>query len=50
MYSSNGVEVYTDRKEFRTCFTLWSYDSNDRFLVDGTRCQPSRSLRSNACL
>ena len=28
------IEVNPDQREFRTCFTLWSYDSNDRFLVD----------------
>ena len=30
------VAVYPDRNEFRTCFTLWSYDqTNDRFFVGG---------------
>ena len=28
------IEVNPDQREFRTCFSLWSYDSNDRFLVD----------------
>ena len=26
------VDANVDEREFRTCFTLWSYDSNDRFL------------------
>ena len=29
------VEVNTADREFRTCFTLWSYDRNDRFFSDG---------------
>ena len=30
-------EVNIDEREFRTCFTLWSYDSGDRFIgPDGT--------------
>ena len=29
------IEVNPDQREFRTCFTVWSYDSNDRFLVGG---------------
>ena len=27
-----GLDVNIDEREFRTCFTLWSYDSNDRFI------------------
>ena len=31
------LDVNVDEREFRTCFTLWSYDSNDRFIgPDGT--------------
>ena len=31
------VDVNVEEREFRTCFTIWSYDSNDRFLgPDGT--------------
>ena len=29
------IEAYPEEREFRTCFTLWGYDANDRFLVDG---------------
>ena len=29
------VEVNTADREFRTCFTLWRYDRNDRFFSDG---------------
>ena len=29
------IEVNTEEREFRTCFTLWSYDTNDRFLIGG---------------
>ena len=28
------LDVNIDEREFRTCFTLWSYDSNDRFIGD----------------
>ena len=32
-----GLEVNIDEREFRTCFTVWGYDSNDRFIgPDGT--------------
>ena len=29
------IEVDTERREFRTCFTLWGYDNNDLFLIGG---------------
>ena len=29
------IEVDTEEREFRTCFTLWGYDGNDRFLIEG---------------
>ena len=29
------ISVDTEEREFRTCFTLWSYDANDRFLIGG---------------
>ena len=29
------IAVDTEEREFRTCFTLWSYDGNDRFLIEG---------------
>ena len=31
-----SIAAYPDRNEFRTCFTLWSYDDNDRFFVGET--------------
>ena len=30
----DDVEVNLAEQEFRTCFTVWKYDSNDRFLGD----------------
>jgi len=33
--STPKIEVLPDQREFRTCFTLWRYDTNDRFLIDG---------------
>ena len=36
------VELYAADNKFRTFFTLWSYDSNDRFQTGGEDYQCGR--------